>query len=76
MYTVAYDIHSKNYGAIYQGFGLGTIVGSMIAQLTGGFKATFMVIALLCIISIVIMPTIKKPKIEKRSIRLKRIEKE
>ncbi len=56
--------HSKNYGVIYQGFGLGAILGSMIAQLTGGFKATFMVIAVLCVISIVIMATIKQPKID------------
>jgi OFA family oxalate/formate antiporter-like MFS transporter len=56
--------HSKNYGVIYQGFGLGAISGSIIAQLTGGFKATFMVIAVLCVISIVIMATIKQPKID------------
>ncbi|WP_250672809.1 OFA family MFS transporter [Paraclostridium ghonii] len=62
--------HSKNYGVIYQGFGLGAIFGSMIAQLTGGFKATFMVISLLCIISIVIMATIKKPKVEKKKIKI------
>lgn len=64
--------HSKNYGVIYQGFGLGAISGSIIAQLTGGFEATFLVIAVLCIVSIVIMSTIKKPNIDDKQDRLPR----
>lgn len=53
--------HNKNYGIIYQGFGLGALSGSFIAALAGGFKPTFMVIGVLCIISIVIVATIKAP---------------
>lgn len=53
--------HSKNYGIIYQGFGLGALSGSFIAALMGGFKPTFMVVGILCIISIVIVATIKAP---------------
>lgn len=53
--------HSKNYGIIYQGFGLGALSGSFIAALMGGFKPTFMVVGMLCIISIVIVATIKAP---------------
>lgn len=43
---------TKNYGIIYQGFGLGAISGSFIASLTGGFKSTFIIIGALCLISI------------------------
>lgn len=53
--------HSKNYGIIYQGFGLGALSGSFIAALMGGFKPTFMVVGILCIISIIIVATIKAP---------------
>lgn len=53
--------HSKNYGVIYQGFGLGALSGSIIATIVGGFKPTFIVIGVLCIISIVIVVTIKPP---------------
>ncbi|MTK10834.1 MAG: OFA family MFS transporter [Clostridiaceae bacterium] len=53
--------HSKNYGIIYQGFGLGALSGSFIAALMGGFKPTFMVVGILCIISVVIVATIKAP---------------
>ena len=54
--------HSKNYGIIYQGFGLGALSGSFIASMAGGFKSTFMVIGIMCIISIVIALTIKVPR--------------
>jgi len=53
--------HSENYGIIYQGFGLGALSGSFIASMAGGFKSTFMVIGIMCIISIVITLTIKAP---------------
>ena len=53
--------HTKNYGIIYQGFGLGALSGSFIASVAGGFKATFMVIGVMCIISIIIALTIKQP---------------
>ena len=53
--------HSKNYGIIYQGFGFGALSGSFIAALVGGFKPTFTVVGILCIVSIVIVATIKAP---------------
>ena len=53
--------HSKNYGIIYQGFGLGALSGSFIASFVGGFKPTFMVIGVLCIVSVIIVATIKSP---------------
>ena len=54
--------HSKNYGIVYQGFGLGALSGSVIATIMGGFKPTFMVVGVLCIVSIIIVATIKPPK--------------
>lgn len=53
--------HSKNYGVIYQGFGLGALSGSFIAAIVGGFKPTFIVVGVLCMISIIIVATIKPP---------------
>lgn len=53
---------TKNYGIIYQGFGLGAISGSFIASLTGGFKPTFIVIGALCLISIALASTIQSVK--------------
>ena len=50
---------TKNYGIIYQGFGLGAISGSFIGSLTGGFKPTFIIIGTLCLISIVLASTIQ-----------------
>lgn len=61
--------HSKNYSLIYQGFGFGPLAGSFIAAFVGGFKPTFMVIGVLCMISIIIISTIKAPKITKVMIR-------
>lgn len=52
---------TKNYGIIYQGFGFGALSGSVIAALVGGFKPTFMVVGVLCIVSIIIVATIKVP---------------
>jgi OFA family oxalate/formate antiporter-like MFS transporter len=52
---------SKNYGIIYQGFGIGALSGSFIAETLGGFVSTFIVIAILCIISLFIALTIKPP---------------
>lgn len=56
--------HSKNYGIIYQGFGIGALSGSIIAGIAGSFKATFVVIGIMCLISIVIALTIKMPQEE------------
>lgn len=54
--------HSKNYGIIYQGFGFGALSGSVIATLVGGFKPTFIVVGILCMVSIVIVAKIKSPQ--------------
>ncbi|AJS61260.1 L-lactate MFS transporter [Paenibacillus sp. IHBB 10380] len=53
--------HSKNYGIIYQGFGLGALSGSFIASYLGGFKPTFIVIGVLCMISLILIMTIQPP---------------
>ncbi|MCQ4085988.1 OFA family MFS transporter [Saccharibacillus sp. JS10] len=53
----------KNYGVIYQGFGLGALSASFIAALLGGFKPTFLVIGVLCIISLLIALWIKAPTV-------------
>jgi MFS transporter, OFA family, oxalate/formate antiporter len=53
--------HSKNYGIVYQGFGLGALSGSFIAAFMGGFKPTFITIGTLCILSFLIAISIKPP---------------
>ncbi|RRJ62500.1 MFS transporter [Paenibacillus oralis] len=53
--------HSKNYGLIYQGFGIGALSGSFIAVMLGGFKPAFIVIGLLCLAAVVIAAFIKPP---------------
>ncbi|YCA45696.1 OFA family MFS transporter [Bacillus sp. JZ8] len=53
--------HSKNYGIVYQGFGLGALAGSFIAAFLGGFKPTFIIIGILCILSFIIAIFIKLP---------------
>ncbi|MET3210150.1 UNVERIFIED_CONTAM: OFA family oxalate/formate antiporter-like MFS transporter [Paenibacillus sp. PvR008] len=52
---------SKNYGIVYQGFGLGALAGSFIAALLGGFIPTFTTIAVLCVVSFLIALTIRTP---------------
>ncbi|PLT29662.1 L-lactate MFS transporter [Peribacillus deserti] len=52
---------SKNYGIVYQGFGLGALSGSFIASALGGFVPTFTLIAVLSIISVLIAMIIKTP---------------
>lgn len=49
---------ANNYGVIYQGFGVGSLLGTLIATLTREYKLTFIVIAILCVISIIIVATI------------------
>ncbi|WP_123053250.1 OFA family MFS transporter [Clostridium sp. JN-1] len=58
---------TKNYGIIYQGFGIGALSGSFISVLVGGFKPTFLIIGVLCIISVVILAVIKPPKKEEQT---------
>ncbi|OKP76796.1 hypothetical protein A3842_17455 [Paenibacillus sp. P3E] len=53
--------HSKNYGIVYQGFGIGALSGSFIAAFLGGFKPTFIVIGLLCILSCILAVSLKPP---------------
>jgi len=53
--------HSKNYGIIYQGFGLGALGGSFIANHFGGYHATFMVVAVLSALGFAITLLIKMP---------------
>ena len=66
--------HSKNYGIVYQGFGIGALSGSFIAVFLGGFKPTFVIFGLLCllacIIAISLKPPVEKVK-EKKALRLK-----
>ncbi|MED1408551.1 MULTISPECIES: OFA family MFS transporter [Bacillus] len=57
--------HSKNYGIVYQGFGFGALAGSFIGAILGGFKPTFMVIGVLCVVSFIIALLIKVPKQKK-----------
>lgn len=52
---------SKNYGIIYQGFGFGALSGAFIAAALGGFVPTFMLIAILNVISLLIAMNIKAP---------------
>lgn len=66
--------HSKNYGIIYQGFGIGALSGSFIAVFLGGFKPTFIIFGLLCLLSCIIAISLKPPveKLkEKKALRLK-----
>lgn len=53
--------HTKNYGIVYQGFGIGALSGSFIAAMLGGFKPTFIVIGALCVVAVLIALTIKPP---------------
>ncbi|ENQ3078154.1 L-lactate MFS transporter [Bacillus sp. WLY-B-L8] len=57
--------HSKNYGVVYQGFGLGALAGSFIGVILGGVKPTFMVIGALCIVSFIIAIFIRPPSQQK-----------
>ncbi|WP_409160691.1 OFA family MFS transporter [Pectobacterium sp. B2J-2] len=54
--------HSKNYGVIYQGFGIGALSGSFIAAQLGGFQATFTAIIIMSVVSLLITLWIKPPK--------------
>ncbi|MEQ9846540.1 L-lactate MFS transporter [Pectobacterium brasiliense] len=54
--------HSKNYGVIYQGFGIGALSGSFIAAQLGGFQATFMAIIIMSVVSLLITLWVKPPK--------------
>lgn len=53
--------HSKNYGIVYQGFGIGALSGSFIAVFLGGFKPTFVIFGLLCLLACIIAISLKPP---------------
>ncbi|MGL5647231.1 MAG: L-lactate MFS transporter [Clostridium sp.] len=53
---------SKNYGIIYQGFGIGGLLGGVVANVMGGLQPTFYLVLVLGIIAFVIMIFIKAPK--------------
>jgi len=55
---------TKNYGLLYLGFGIGSVLGSLIASLFGGFVVTFSFITVLLIISLAISATIRLPNKE------------
>lgn len=66
--------HNKNYGIVYQGFGFGALAGSFIAVLLGGFKPTFVIFGLMCLLSCIIAISLKPPvekRQEKKSLHLK-----
>lgn len=54
---------TKNYGAIYLCYGIGSILGSLVATLFGGFMVTFGLIMSLLAISLVLSLTIRQPVI-------------
>lgn len=69
--------HSKNYGIVYQGFGIGALSGSFIAVFLGGFKPTFVIFGLLCLLACIIAISLKPPvekAEEKKALRLKATE--
>ncbi|MGE7876698.1 L-lactate MFS transporter [Peribacillus muralis] len=57
--------HSKNYSIVYQGFGLGALSGSFIAAIINGFRPTFMIIAVLCVVSFIIALRVRPPNASK-----------
>ena len=52
---------TKNYGVLYQGFGVGAVAGSFMSSWLGGIVNALGVVAVLCCISFVITMLIKKP---------------
>lgn len=52
---------TKNYGVIYLGFGIGSITGSIVASIFGGFVPTFYVIMTLLTLSLVLTLLMKHP---------------
>ncbi|MGK3144547.1 L-lactate MFS transporter [Pantoea sp. C2G6] len=52
---------TKNYGLLYLGFGIGSVLGSLAASLFGGFTVTFSLIMTLLVISLFLSLTIRLP---------------
>ncbi|MCH1918829.1 MFS transporter [Shewanella sp. A3A] len=55
---------AKNYGVIYLGFGIGSLLGSLVATAFGGFTATFYLIFGLLALSLMISLIIKAPQLQ------------
>ncbi|WP_417763899.1 MFS transporter [Shewanella sp.] len=55
---------AKNYGVIYLGFGIGSLLGSLVATAFGGFAATFYLIFGLLALSLLISLIIKAPQLQ------------
>ncbi|MGL5635105.1 MAG: L-lactate MFS transporter [Sarcina sp.] len=53
---------SKNYGIIYQGFGIGGLLGGIIANIFNSLQTTFYLILFLGAIAFIIMLFLKAPK--------------
>lgn len=53
---------SKNYGIIYQGFGIGGILGGIVASVMGGLEPTFYLVLIMGILAFLIMLFIRAPK--------------
>jgi MFS transporter, OFA family, oxalate/formate antiporter len=51
---------TKNYGVIYLGFGVGSIIGSVVASLFGGFIAAFHLILVLQVVSLLLMLVVRR----------------
>lgn len=54
--------HNKNYGIIYQGFGVGGILGGLIASIMGGFKPTFYLMLIVAGMAFLIMLFLRPPR--------------
>jgi OFA family oxalate/formate antiporter-like MFS transporter len=55
----------QNYGVIYQGFGFGALLATMISSFLGGFVPTFKLIAAMCMISFILIMLLKLPAMKK-----------
>lgn len=59
---------TKNYGVIYLGFGIGSLMGSIVAAVFGGFISTFYLIMTLLFVALIISVVIQKPQHKKKTL--------
>lgn len=52
----------KNYGVVYQAYGIAAIAGPFIHKLTGSYNSTFIVAAILSVLGAVLALTVKNPQ--------------
>jgi len=64
---------TKNYGVIYLGFGIGSIMGSIVASIFGCFTPTFYMIMGFLIVSLILTLIIKHPNYKPSSITNQRL---